>query len=140
MVSGPIVLVDDDDDDQELIGEVLRELNITNKTVFFDRCEEALVYLKTSDDQPFIIICDVNLPGLSGIEFKRKIDHDPQLGRKSIPFVFYSTSAEKKLVDEVYTQLTVQGYFKKVNSYDEIKRIIRLVFEYWTVCKHPNSD
>lgn len=140
MVSGPIVLVDDDDDDQELIGEVLRELNITNKTVFFDRCEEALVYLKTSDDQPFIIICDVNLPGLSGIEFKRKIDHDPQLRRKSIPFVFYSTSAEKKLVDEVYTQLTVQGYFKKVNSYDEIKRIIRLVFEYWTVCKHPNSD
>ncbi|MFZ6001906.1 MAG: response regulator, partial [Bacteroidota bacterium] len=116
MVSGPIVLVDDDDDDQELVGEVLRELNIKNKTVFFDRCEEALVYLKTSDDQPFIIICDVNLPGLSGIEFKRKIDNDPQLRRKSIPFVFYSTSAEKNLVDEVYTQLTVQGYFKKVNS------------------------
>lgn len=139
MVSGPVIIIEDDEDDKVLIEEVLNELEIPNKTLFFTRCTDAFAYLKTFDNQPFLIICDVNLPGISGLKFKRQIDADKDLRRKSIPFVFYSTSADKKYVDEAYIELTVQGYFQKENSYIETKNNIRKIFEYWKICKHPNA-
>jgi CheY-like chemotaxis protein len=139
MQTGPIVIVEDDEDDKEIIEEVLKELKIPNKTIYFTRCPEAFDYLKTHNNQPFIIFCDINLPEQSGIEFKRKIDTDPQLRQKSIPFVFLSTSAEKEYVNEAYGELTVQGYFQKANSYTDCKNMIRLILEYWKICKHPNN-
>lgn len=139
MIPGPVIIIEDDQDDQDIIEEVLKELDIPNKTVFFTKCTDALAYLKTSDNQPFLIICDVNLPGLSGLEFKRQIDADKELQRKSIPFVFYTTSANKKYIDEAYIEMTVQGYFQKANSYVETKNNIRTILEYWKICKHPNA-
>jgi CheY-like chemotaxis protein len=139
MQPGPVITVDDDDDDREIVKEVLKELNISNPTIFFTRCNEAFIYLKSNNTQPFIIFCDVNLPEQSGIEFKRQIDADKELRKKSIPFIFLSTSADKKYVNEVYTQMTVQGYFQKANRYSETRDIVRLILEYWKVCKHPNT-
>jgi CheY-like chemotaxis protein len=137
--SGPIILVDDDHDDVDIMIEVLKELEVTNKLINFTSGPEAFTYLKASEEQPFIIFCDVNLPGETGIEFKYRIDHDPQLRQKSIPFVFYSTSANQLAVNEAYTKMTVQGFFKKGNNYTEIKKIVSLVLDYWTLCKHPNT-
>jgi CheY-like chemotaxis protein len=137
--SGPIIVVEDDVDDKEVVEEILHELEIPNRLVWFTRTEEAFHYLKTTSDQPFIIFSDVNLPGQNGIEFKRAIDEDPQLRQKSIPFVFYSTAVRQDAVNEAYTQLTVQGFFQKNNSYAEVKNAVRLILDYWKLCKHPNS-
>ena len=140
MVAGPIVIVDDDEDDKDMINAVLKELSIPNKTVWFQRCMDAFEYLTSTDEQPFLIISDVNLPGQSGIEFKKQIDSNKELRKKSIPFVFFSTSADKKYVNEAYLTLTVQGFFKKADSYEATKDIVRSMLEYWKVCKHPNSE
>src|SRR5687768_2818899 len=94
MKSGPIILVEDDADDEDIFEEVLKELKVYNKIVWFINAKDAMEYLKATSEQPFIIFCDINLPGLSGIEMKRKIDADKELRRKSIPFVFYSTAAD----------------------------------------------
>ncbi len=107
--------------------------------MYFNNGTDAFNYLKTTRDQPFIIFCDVNLPEQSGIEFKRQIDEHKELRKKSIPFVFYSTSVSLSAVNEAYTQMTVQGFFKKENSYEEIKKTIRVIFDYWQLCQHPNS-
>jgi CheY-like chemotaxis protein len=139
MVAGPIIIVEDDEDDMDVVEAVLKELNIPNKTIWFQKCMDALNFLQASNEQPFLIISDVNLPGCSGVEFKRLIDQDDKLRKKSIPFVFFSTSAAKSHVDEAYLKLTVQGYFPKGNSYQETKDIVRAMFEYWRFCKHPNS-
>ena len=139
MVSGPIIIIEDDQDDREIIEEVLKELNIPNETIWFTRCENAFDYLTTHTNQPFLIFCDINLPGQSGIEFKRQIDANKELRKKSIPFVFLSTSADKKYVNEAYTEMTVQGYFQKANSYLETKNNLRAILEYWKICKHPNA-
>jgi len=139
MKSGPIIVIDNDVDDQEVFEDVLKNLGVSNKLVLLDSCFDGLTYLKTTSEQPFIIFCDVNLPGMGGIEFKRKIDNDPQLRRKSIPFVFYSTSVDQKTVDDAYTQMTVQGFFQKKNSIEAIKDAIRLILHYWSECKHPNT-
>ena len=139
MKSGPIIVIDNDVDDQEVFEDVLKSLGVSNELVLLDNCNDALNYLKTTADQPFVIFCDVNMPGLSGIEFKRRIDDDQQLRRKSIPFVFYSTSVDQKTVNEAYTQMTVQGFFQKKNSIEAIKNGIRLILDYWRECKHPNT-
>ena len=139
MVSGPIIIIEDDQDDRDIIEEVLKELSIPNETIWFTRCLNAFDYLKTHTNQPFLIFCDINLPGLSGIELKKQIDADKELRKKSIPFVFLSTSADKKYVNEAYTEMTVQGYFQKANSYDETKKNVKAILEYWKICKHPNA-
>ena len=135
---GSIILVEDDADDKFIVEEILQELKIPNQLKWFTSCPDAFVYLKTMTEQPFIIFCDVNLPGQSGIEFKREIDADPELRKKSIPFVFMSTSADQRFVNEVYTEMTVQGFFQKDFSYDEMKRMFSVIMDYWKICKHPN--
>ena len=137
--SGPIIIIDDDIDDQEMLEEVMRDLKVSNKLIYFKMGEEAFKFLKKTTEQPFIILCDVNLLGESGIEFKRQIDADDQLRQKSIPFVFYSTSVNQVDVNEAYTKMTVQGYFKKATSYDSMKKTIALILDYWEKCRHPNA-
>lgn len=139
MKSGPIILVEDDADDKELMEEAIKDLQIRNQLIWFKNCDKAWDYLKTTSDQPFIIFSDVNLPGQSGIDFKKQIDSDEQLRRKSIPFVFYSTAVNQHIVNEAYTQMTVQGFFQKSNGYDEMKYNLRLILDYWRACKHPNT-
>jgi CheY-like chemotaxis protein len=136
---GPIILIEDDRDDEELFREVLEELGITNKLIYFNNCIEAFDYLKSTTENPLIIISDVNLPKQSGIEFKRQIDEDPQLRSKSIPFVFLSTSTDKRFVDTAFKEMTVQGYFLKPSSFIELKRVVQLMFDYWQTSKHPNA-
>ena len=137
-IDAPIILVDDDAEDKELLIEALDELGIKNKLIRFENCIIAFDYLLRTTDIPFIIICDINLPKKNGIEFKRQIDEDPLLRSKSIPFVFFSTSTDKKSVDIAYKEMTVQGFFQKPNNFQDLKRVIKLIFDYWQECKHPN--
>ena len=110
--SGPILIVEDDIDDQEIYSEILNHLGVDNKLIFFSLASQALEYLQTTNEKPFVILCDINLPVMNGIAFKQHIDYDPYLRNKSIPFIFFSTSAEKSQVNKAYTELTVQGFFK----------------------------
>jgi len=136
---GPIIIIDDDQEDQEILKSILQDLKITNEIIRFNRCGDAFDYLRTMTGDPFIIFCDVNLPMLNGIDFKRDIDEDEELKKKSIPFVFYSSAAGKELVDEAYTKMTVQGFFKKGTSYSEIKETVRIIVDYWKHSRHPSS-
>jgi CheY-like chemotaxis protein len=135
----PIVIVDDDIDDQEILETVFEELNITHERLYFSSCYKALDFLKTGNIQPFIIICDVNLPALGGLDFKKLVDSDEELKRKNIPFVFMSTAADSNSVTRAYTEITIQGFFKKENSITELKRTLSVIVDYWTLCTHPNS-
>jgi CheY-like chemotaxis protein len=136
---GPIMIVEDDADDQEIIGEMLKELGVTNQLIFFRNAHDAYLHMKTTNEQPFLIFSDINMPGETGIEFKRRIDEDKDLRARSIPFVFFSTAVRKEDVDEAYKKMTVQGYFQKSKSYGEQKSLLKMILDYWTFCHHPNS-
>jgi CheY-like chemotaxis protein len=138
--TGPIILIEDDSDDQEIVEGIFKELGTINRRIFFANTAEAFTYLKTITEQPFLILCDVNLPLKNGLEFKRQINADEELRAKCIPFVFLSTAADKKTVSKAYEDMMVQGFFKKEDSLTALKKSLSLIIEYWTVCKHPNSD
>lgn len=86
---GPIIFIEDDLDDQEILKEVLHSLKISNTLLLFSDGMEAFSYLKTNEDQPFLILCDINLPKMNGLEFREKVVGDERLRKKSIPFFFY---------------------------------------------------
>lgn len=137
--TGPIIIIEDDRDDQYILEEAITDLKIENKLVFFGNCPDALRFLETTTEQPFLILSDVNLPGMNGTELRYIINNNEFLRKKSIPFVFFSTTATKDAVEEAY-ELMVQGYFEKPNKMAEIKKYLKLMFDYWQICLHPNSD
>lgn len=137
--NGPIVVVEDDKDDQEIMAELLKKLRPDHKVIFFGNTHDAFQYLKYTSDNPFIILSDVNLPIQNGLEFKRQIDNDPELRRKSIPFIFLSTSVNQQSVIEAFTKMSTQGFFKKPGTMAEFNQLMNRILDYWSDCKHPNA-
>jgi CheY-like chemotaxis protein len=135
---GPLMIIEDDLDDQEIIKEILQSLEISNTILFFNDGTEALSYLQITTDQPFLIICDVNLPKMNGLEFRIEINNDERLRKKSIPFIFFSTNAGRDTVQKAY-DLTVQGFFTKSSTLQELETTLAMIITYWTHCKHPNN-
>lgn len=135
---GPIVSIEDDADDQYLLKSVLEEMKIPNAVHFFDNGLEALKYLEVTKEQPFLILCDINMPVMNGLELRQYIDGNDYLKKKSIPFVFLSTSGNARLVEVAY-ESTIQGYYKKASGFDAFKKQIELIIEYWKACLHPNN-
>lgn len=138
MTKGPIIIIEDDKDDQEIFEESIKAIGIPNEIRFFNRAKQALNYLLNTEEQPFIILSDINMPEMNGLELKKQIQDDPYLCTKGIPFVFISTNASKVSVRHAHA-LSVQGYFEKPVTMDGIKQMLRILFEYWQLCKHINN-
>jgi len=138
MTQGPIVIVDDDKDDREIYAEVIKALDIPNEIHFFYDGKQVLDYLNSTEEQPFILLSDINMPGMTGLELKKHMEEDPYLKAKGIPFVFISTDGSKVSVRHAHA-LSVQGYFQKPNNMGEFKEMLRVLFEYWERCKHINN-
>ena len=136
----PIIVIDDDIDDQEIMQHAIRELGIKNEIIYFSLCTDALDYLTNHTDEinPFIILSDINLPKMNGIELKKKIDENERLRRKSIPFIFLSTAYDKKILEQAYEH-RVQGYFLKGSTMAALKETLSIIFRYWSMSKHPNA-
>ena len=137
--SGPIIIIDDDPDDHAICEEIVREIGVKNPIVCFHRCDEALDYLLTNHEvQPYMIICDINLPQLNGMELKKMIDDVPELKKKSVPFIHYSTSGNSSLVEQAFEN-NIQGFFVKENSVEGLKKLFTKIFDYWAVSLHPKG-
>lgn len=135
--TGPIIIIEDDLDDQDLLTDVFKELTYPNELIFFADGEEALQFLIDTEIEPFIIFSDINLPKLNGVELREKVHNNEKLRVKSIPYLFFSTSAEQKHVIDAYSK-SIQGFFKKPTSFEHLKKIIKTIVEYWLECESPN--
>ncbi len=130
MKNSPIVIVEDDKDDCELLINVFKEIGVQNEFRCFLHAPEAVEYLRTTTEVPFIIISDINMPFMDGLAFKRVIDLDTAISNKRIPFVFLSTAKENNLINESF-HLSVQGYFQKPNDINSLKEIAKAIVVYW---------
>lgn len=135
---GPIVVIEDDAEDQELLIEAFNKLNYQNKVLFFSDGQEALEHINTSEELPFLILSDINLPKLNGFALREKLKTDAKLNNKCIPYLFFSTASNQQAVIDAYSQ-SVQGFFKKPNSIKELEKTLGLIIEYWRKCAAPND-
>jgi CheY-like chemotaxis protein len=134
---GPIIIIEDDWDDKDILKNIFESLPYKNEIMFFPDGEEALKYLTHTTVIPFLIISDINMPRLNGMELREKIHENEELRLNCIPFLFFSTSSEQKFVIDAYSK-SVQGFFVKSNNYIEIKETIKVMVEYWMKCVAPN--
>jgi CheY-like chemotaxis protein len=136
--SGPIVVIEDDEDDQDLLIEIFQRLGYKNEIIYFLDGNKALEYLNQTDVQPFLILSDINMPKMSGFELRNKVFTNEQLQTKCIPYLFFTTAADKKAVVDAYA-MSVQGFFLKPSSMDGLENTIRKIIEYWKECIAPNQ-
>lgn len=136
-INGTILLVDDDKANLVLVERAIRKLHYQNKIVFMNNGAEALEYLRDRENPvPFIIISDINMPKMNGLELLRELQEDEFLSQKAIPFVFLSSSSTQAEVKEAYRQ-NAQGYFEKPVEFRDLVTLIEKVLEYWAKCIHP---
>lgn len=136
--NGPVIVIEDDTDDQEFLAEIFKKLNYQNKILFFLDGELALKHINETDDLPFLILSDINMPKLNGFALREKLRTDERLSNKCIPYLFFSTAADQRSVIDAYSQ-SVQGFFVKQNSLTELEKTITVIMEYWRRCAAPND-
>ena len=135
--SMPILLVEDDDVDAMTVERALRELKITNQLVRVNDGEQAIDYLRDrSNRSPCLILLDLNMPRMNGIEFLKVAKADENI--KMIPVVVLTTSHEQHDVVESF-ELSVAGYMVKSANYAEFSEIIHMIDQYWTLCETPRQ-
>lgn len=134
----PIMLIEDDAADVLIIKRALRELEIDNELVHAGNGEEALKYLKDEQsEKPCIILLDLNMPKMNGIEFLELAKADNEL--KTIPVIALTTSESKEDVTRCF-QLGIVGYIVKPVDYKKFVKAVRIVDIYWMLSKIPGES
>ena len=131
----PILLVEDDQVDTMTVIRALKEINVTNRLVHVENGEEAISYLRDPEsEKPCIILLDLNMPIMNGIEFLHVVKHDDYLRR--IPVVVLTTSEEQQ--DKVNSfNMGVAGYMAKPVDYRQFVEVMRSIDAYWTISEMP---
>ncbi len=137
--SKPILLVEDDNVDIMTVKRALKDLKIQNQLVCAANGEEALEYLQNNDNsKPSIILLDLNMPKMNGIEFLQIVKADEIL--KKIPVVVLTTSSQHQDIDECF-RFNVAGYIVKSLDYADFTETIHTLNQYWSLSKLPlNGD
>lgn len=124
-----ILLIEDDSIEVMKFNRVLSTLNLKHKIVEANNGEEALTILKVKEVIPDIIILDLNMPKINGIEFLRILKADEYL--KYIPAVILTTSNNRKDILECY-KIGIAGYLLKPLKYEDYVDRIKHLIEYWS--------
>ena len=134
--SKPILLVEDDQVDAMTVKRALKEINITSKLDIVNDGEQALKFLKNPDNEtPGIILLDLNMPRMNGIEFLKIAKKDETL--KRIPVVVLTTSREDQ--DKVDSfNFGVAGYMIKPVDYQKFVEVVKTIDLYWTLSELPD--
>lgn len=130
MNKNPILIVDDDEDDRNHLTEAFKEVGAENEFRLFDNVKSALEFLRSTDEKIFLIISDINMPRINGIQFKKEINDDKILNDKRIPFIFLSTSFDINDIRQAY-KLCAHGYFNKPDDLPSFNKIARSIIAYW---------
>ena len=136
--SGPIIVIEDDLDDQDILQEIFRKLDYPNEVRFFADGYKALDFIQDTNVQPFLILSDINMPKLNGFELRRKIHNNEELRIRCIPYLFFTSGADRKAVTDAYS-MSAQGFFIKPSRLEQLESTIRKIVEYWMECYAPNQ-
>lgn len=130
-----ILLVEDDEIDRMTVERALREIHVTNVLATVENGEQALEYLRDpANRKPGIILLDLNMPRMNGVEFLQVMRSDESL--KRIPVIVLTTSKDEQ--DRLNTfDLGVAGYMIKPVDYMQFVEVVRTINLYWTLSELP---
>lgn len=130
MNDSPVFIVDGDIEDKELIEDAWKELGFTNKLYFFNNAQHVIDELEKGDIIPFLIISEIDLPKISGLELKNYLLKNKSTNFKSIPFVFLTDIPSQAQIEQAY-HLCTNGLFIKSDSFSKLKQQLIDIIKYW---------
>jgi CheY-like chemotaxis protein len=130
-----ILLVEDDEIDVKALRWAFDKLKIANPLLIARDGVEAWEMLQQLP-RPFLIITDINMPRMNGIELLRKIRQSDHC-RDSIVFVLTTSNDEQDKIDAY--DLNVAGYMLKSDMGTSFTRAISLIENYWKVVEFPEG-
>ena len=131
-----ILLVDDDDIDVMNVRRAFKKAGISNPLWVAENGIEALALLRSGEipDHNRLILLDLNMPRMNGIEFLRELRKDPALS--SIAVVMLTTSNEDRDKIDAY-KLNVAGYLLKPVTFPSFVDLMTTLNKYWTLVEMP---
>ena len=136
-----ILLIEDDEVDVMTVKRAFKKGNIMNPLYIAGDGLEALAMLRGEAGKPSlipsdrrIILLDLNMPKMNGLEFLKALRSDATLGH--IPVVVLTTSNEEKDRSQAY-HLNVAGYILKPISFNAFVELMVMLNDYWTRCEMP---
>ena len=141
MAFGKILFVEDDARDVELALEALRDKNIVSEVVVARDGEQALDYIyrrgsyaDRPEGNPVVILLDLKMPKVDGVEVVRQLRCDPRT--RLIPIVILTSSRESRDLDECY-RLGVNAYVVKPVHFPDFISVVRQVSVFWAFLNEP---
>jgi two-component system, response regulator len=137
-----ILLVEDNPDDIDLTLYALKRNNLANSVHIVRDGEEALDFIfcrgayleRKFDDPPKVVLLDLKLPKVDGLEVLRAVKNDRRT--KAVPIVVMTSSKEQRDMVEGY-HLGVNSYIQKPVDFDEFRSLIKSLGFYWLVVNQP---
>jgi CheY-like chemotaxis protein len=134
----PILLVEDDSVDAMTVKRAMRDLQVNHSVINSVNGEEAMKYLTSPDtEKPFVILLDLNMPKMNGIELLKVMKIHPEL--KTIPVIVLTTSKEQQDVLDSF-EFGASGYMVKPVDYSKFVEILRRIFTYWDSSELPENE
>lgn len=132
----PILLVEDNPDDERLTIRALRRGNIANEILVARNGEEALTMVLNANPLPNVVLLDLKLPKVDGLEVLRQIRANERT--KLLPVVVLTSSSEENDIIESY-QLGANSYVRKPVEIEKFTEAVRQLGLYWAVINelHP---
>ena len=125
-----ILLIEDDAIEVMKFKRVLKSLAVEHKIIEATNGEDALVYLNKRESLPDIILLDLNMPKMNGLEFLKILKDDAIL--KFLPTIILSTSSNQKDLLEAY-KTGIAGYVTKPLKYEDYIEKINRLLNYWSI-------
>jgi CheY-like chemotaxis protein len=137
-----ILIVEDTDQDLQLALRALRKANVTNRIQVARDGEEALEFLfcegpyadRKIEDAPKVILLDLKLPKIDGLEVLQRIKADPRT--QAIPVVVLTSSKEQRDVVESY-KFGVNSYIVKPVNFESFLKAVQELGMYWLLLNQP---
>ena len=131
-----ILLVEDDDVDVMNVRRAFKKNNIANPLFVASDGEEALATLRGGKipAERRIVLLDLNMPRMNGIEFLRELRRDPELARTTV--VVLTTSNDERDKIDAY-DLNVAGYLLKPVTFSNFCEVMATLNKYWTLVEMP---
>jgi CheY-like chemotaxis protein len=136
----PILLVEDSQKDIELTLAALEDVHVANRVIVLHDGAEALAFLRDAlhksdpNKLPVVVLLDIKMPKVSGIEVLRFLRADPQL--EQIPVVMLTSSREGPDIDECY-KLGANAYVVKPVDFPAFFQAVKDVGRFWAVVNEP---
>lgn len=124
----PILLVEDNPDDERLTLRALKRSKVTNPIIIARDGAEALEVLFAADPLPSLILLDLKLPKIDGLEVLQRIRSDPRM--ELLPVVILTSSNEQRDIIESY-QLKANSYVCKPVDFEQFTDAVSQLGLYW---------